>query len=72
MLAETCIASSAFIDGLQEKAVAGARSAAEEAIRQRKASQAATSTFTEGGTFLMFSGMQGYSQPSPAKSDGWG
>ncbi len=48
MLAETCVASNAFIDSLQEKALAEARSAAEEAIRQRKASQAAASTSSEG------------------------
>ena len=48
MLAETCIASAAFVDSLQEKALAEARSAAEEASKQRKASQAGASTPSEG------------------------
>ena len=49
MLAETCIVSTAFVDGLQDRALAEARSAAEEALRERKASQGAASTPAEGG-----------------------
>ena len=52
VLAETCIASAAFVDGIQEKALAEARTAAEEAIKQRKASQAAARTPSEGDHVL--------------------
>lgn len=48
LLAETCVASKAFVDGLQEKALAEARSAAKEALKQRKASQAGASTSSAG------------------------
>ena len=39
VLAETCVASSAFVRGLQQRALAEARRAAEEALKQRRAPQ---------------------------------
>ena len=48
LLAETCVASTAFVSSLQEKALAEARSAAEEALKQRKASQAGASASPAG------------------------
>ena len=48
LLAETCVASAAFVGGLQEQALAEARCAAEEALKQRKASQGGASTSSAG------------------------
>lgn len=48
ILAETCVASIAFVESLQEMALAEARAAAEEALKQRKASKAAASAPAEG------------------------
>ena len=48
LLAETCVASSAFVSSLQEKALAEARCAAAEALKQRKASQGGASTSSAG------------------------
>ena len=48
ILADTCVASIAFVESLQEKALAEARGAAEEALKQRKASKAASSAPAEG------------------------
>ena len=48
LLAETCVASAAFVSSLQEKALAEARCAAEEALKQRKASQGGASTSSAG------------------------
>ena len=42
------MASIAFVESLQEKALAEARAAAEEALKQRKASKAAASAPAEG------------------------
>lgn len=57
VLAESCIVSAAFLDGIQEKALAEARTAAEEAIKQRKASQTAASTSSEGVPVLTLFGI---------------
>ena len=48
LLAETCVGSAAFVSGLHEKALAEARCAAEEALKQRKASQGGASTSSAG------------------------
>ena len=56
LLAETCIASTAFVRGLQEKALAEARSAAEEALKQRKASQGGASASSAGRPVCGFAG----------------
>ena len=44
LTAEMCVVSAAFLDSLQQQALAEARSAAEEALAARKASSAAAST----------------------------
>ena len=48
LLAETCVASSAFVSGLQERALAEARRAAEEALKQRRAKQGGASASPAG------------------------
>ena len=58
--------STVFVASLQEKALAEARSAATEALKQRKASQAAASTSSEGGP--LFSVLRPYSY---APGDSW-
>lgn len=50
LLAESCVVSSEFLDGLRERALAEARSVAEEALKQRTASSAsATTSAPQGG-----------------------
>ncbi len=48
ILAETCVVSKAWLDSLHQKTLAEARAAAEEVLKQRKASKAAAGTPGEG------------------------
>ena len=53
LLAESCVVSSAFLEGLKQRSLAQARAAAEEALKQRTISSASAATSnTEPGNCM--------------------